>query len=215
MRTFLAGLIVFFCFISEVTSLYAISGPLGEKICLKGIIRGTRVVLRKRIVRTEATCPRGFTMVMNGSDYDQDGPYDVIPSGETVYGNVGLDYYAQSSDPGSAYINLPVRADAAIAAANVVVVDNAAVSTACGLSSCVNINDIDMAAHCSGSSILPMADDGYVCVYPMWVTNITSGTLEGQGFGGSDGTPYGFVVTMIPQSTGRTYFEGVWAFSAP
>lgn len=194
----------------------AISGPLGERTCLKGRVRGSSVKFTKRVVSTEVSCPRGFTEIVDGSDYKQDGPYDAIPSGRTVYGVVEVDYYATDTNVANMYVSLPVPAENPLVSANVVVVETAELVGDCGVQSCINVNDISEASHCPGSATSPEADPGYLCIYPIWAANIETNSLEGQGFAGTDGSPFGFLVRLYPfQLSMRTYLEAVWAFTAP
>jgi hypothetical protein len=189
------------------------AAALDEKTCLRARLRNNRVRLVTRVVTSAEACPSGFREILDASRLEQPGPYDTVPSGQTMRGIVANDVTTSMWNGVVAYASFPVIP--AAAPTDTVVVENGAISTLCGASSCLTAADLAAQAHCPGTLENPSADPGYVCVYPLWAQNVLSGTLEASAFGFSGTPPYGFKVSWALAESNRAWFEGVWVYTAP
>jgi hypothetical protein len=124
-----------------------------------------------------------------------DGP---IPSGKTVTGVFGQQAPLATGKKMVFWVSLPVAAPAAITGGNVNFDPNTTDAT-------------DKDATCTGSSSLPTAPPGKVCLYANGSSG--AGPVEGQ----SDGTPYGFKVEMTSSGGNNDFVRiaGSWAYTAP
>jgi len=78
----------------------------------------------------------------------------------------------------------------------------------------VVIDGVDEAAgECPGTSDVPTAAPGFLCMYPYSDANVTP--LEGAIWGGGDGTKWGFQVSLDVTSTTIAFWFANWAYRAP
>lgn len=133
---------------------------------------------------------------------------DPLPSGKTVHGVIGFGYAASAGNQhGDIDQQLPVPATAALKDADVYVSLNGFTS-----SGGITPTTADTNAGCTGSVTSPTAPAGKVCVYIAAGQN--SAGIQGLGIG-PNGTPYGFKLSWDSQTSGRSFVEAVYAYTAP
>lgn len=141
--------------------------------------------------------------------------FNPIPSGKTVYGVIGSDDEAAAADQSYyAYASLPSRSNSALSDANVIIKINSAMTSACG-SSCLGTGESPATAQdaCQGTAADPQAPPGKLCIYPVELSNAFS--FYAQPVGNENSARYGFRVGWFTDIAGDTYFEAVWAYTAP
>jgi hypothetical protein len=73
--------------------------------------------------------------------------------------------------------------------------------------------------HCPGSPQAPSAAPGYLCLYDLFKLNVDQ-LFPGEYLQVSDGaslghaSPFGALLTIVPQSTGEVIIQGSWAVTA-
>jgi hypothetical protein len=133
---------------------------------------------------------------------------DPLPSGKTVHGVIGFgDLATAGNQHRDIFQQLPVPATAPLKDADVYV-------SLTGFTSSGGITPTtaDTNAGCSGSVTAPTAPAGKVCVYIAGGQN--SAGIQGLGIG-TTGTPYGFKLSWDSQTSGRSFVEAVYAYTAP
>jgi hypothetical protein len=133
---------------------------------------------------------------------------DPLPSGKSVHGVIGFGFAAtagnQHVDVGQ---QLPVPATAPLKDADVYISLSGFTS-----SGGITPTTADTNAGCTGSVTAPTAPAGKVCVYIAAGQN--SAGIQGLGIGPA-GTPYGFKISWDSQTSGRSFAEAVYAYTAP
>jgi hypothetical protein len=133
---------------------------------------------------------------------------DPLSSGKTVHGVIGFGFAASA---GNQHVDvgqqLPIPATAALKDADVYISLNGFTS-----SGGITPTTADTNAGCTGSVTAPTAPAGKVCVYIAAGQN--SAGIQGLGIGPA-GTPYGFKISWDSQTSGRSFAEGVYAYTAP
>jgi hypothetical protein len=71
----------------------------------------------------------------------------------------------------------------------------------------------DPTGACNGTSTVPTAAPGYLCIYPYSTSNVTPN--EGAIWGGGDGTKWGFQVSLDVTDTTIAFWFANWAYRAP
>ena len=197
-------------------------------------LRDLNAYTRSRINRTGATGPQGErgpqgeqgatgatgatggrgsngTNGTNGSDGVN--AYDTLPAGQTVYGAIGADFdntNVGSSDWGTD-MSLPMKAPYKIYDYDVVVnVDGWQDGGSQLHPTSADSGD----AACTGSPSSPTAPAGTVCIYVTGADNAVN--LQGYSVAfGAGGSYYGFKLGWDAASTGDTFVDAVWAYTAP
>ncbi len=134
-----------------------------------------------------ATGPRGLSA------------WDTIPSGVTVTGVVEWNEIGPAASEFSFSIDLPAVAPADLSFAAVNFAADASAVT------------IDDNAACTGSSAVPTAPPGNVCIY----TEIVTGVAEIQGTEHFVLLDHGFVILGTHDGTEDAYVNVSWAYTAP
>jgi len=139
--------------------------------------------------------------------------YDLIPSGKTVYGVVGADYYSSAANVDWAdSASLIGIAPVAFGNELVAVSNSGAVDNECGGATCLSAEEQAHSGACTGSYEAPTAPPGWLCIYPVSANNAK--TITGSALpAGSSRT--GFVLRWKTVNTGATGFRGAWAYTAP
>lgn len=144
--------------------------------------------------------------------------FEPIPSGKTVYGVIGVTDGKNANDTVYLYASLPAVASVPIPAANVVVRANEALLGDCSGQSCLSARMQAVQSACPGTSSNPTAAPGFVCIYPTAVRGgFQDGSISGYDLFTESGafTRVGFSFSYGTSVTGNTYFEGIWAYTAP
>jgi hypothetical protein len=144
--------------------------------------------------------------------------FEPIPSGKTVYGVIGITDNKNASDTVYLYSNLSGISSAPIPAANVVVRANETLLANCSGQSCLSARMQAVQTACPGTSSNPIAAPGFVCIYPTGVRGeFGNGSISGYELYTETGVPtrVGFSFSYDTKITGMTYFEGIWAYTAP
>jgi len=133
---------------------------------------------------------------------------DPLPSGKTVHGVIGFGFTATAGNQHAEIDQqLLVPATAALKDADVYISLSGFTS-----SGGITPTTADTNAGCTGSVTAPTAPAGKVCVYIAAGQN--SAGIQGLGVGPA-GTPYGFKVSWDSQTSGRSFAEAVYAYTAP
>ncbi len=144
--------------------------------------------------------------------------FDVIPSGKTVYGFIGLTDNKNANDSVYLYESLPGIASAPLPATNVIVRANELLLDSCSGQICLSARMQAMQGSCPGTSSNPSAAPGFVCIYPTAVRGeFANGSIAGYEFytENSVAPRVGFAMSYETKITGQTFFEGIWAYTAP
>jgi hypothetical protein len=144
--------------------------------------------------------------------------FEPIPSGKTVYGVMGLTDQAIANETIYVYASLPALAPAPIIADNVIIKANETLLSVCSGMSCLSPRQQAAQSLCPGTSSVPLAVPGVVCIYPVVVRGaMTNGSLFGYDLYTENGTSprSGFAINYTNTTVGTTYFEAVWAYTAP
>jgi hypothetical protein len=144
--------------------------------------------------------------------------FDVIPSGTTVYGVIGIRDYRNANESFDMYASLPARASKPITGADIIIKANTALLSECSAMRCLPARQQAGQNRCQGTAEKPTAAPGTVCFYPTYIY----GGLEDQSFDGSDiwtgessGSTAGFSLSYWTDIAAAHWVEGVWAYTAP
>jgi hypothetical protein len=144
--------------------------------------------------------------------------FDPIPSGKTVYGVIGVTDQANANQSVYLYASLPALAPSPIIADNVIIKANEVLLSECSGMSCLTPRQQAAQSLCPGTSSVPLAAPGAVCIYPTAVLgNIGNSSLSGYDMFTENGSRprSGFSISYSNTVTGITFFEAVWAYTAP
>jgi hypothetical protein len=214
---------------------------LFEKVEAEVLCQNSKTLVVRAFVARR--CPLGYWLILDTKlfkgakgDTGSQGPagpkgergfsaFDPIPPGTTVYGVIG----AQGSVPAdqssafmSAWASLPGIPPTPLKGSDILLVD---MPLAC-LYSCSYSGGADTNV-CTGYPDRPMAPPGKVCIYPSLATNAWNLHSYPSGYVMTDQPFYGFAVQWTAHLGGRdqyfgwdtnpnaTYFEAVWAYTAP
>jgi len=144
--------------------------------------------------------------------------FDLIPSGTTVYGVVGMRDFRQTGDAFVLYSSLPARSSKLLKGSDIIIKANTELLTECSGMKCLAARQQAGQSRCQGSASRPSAASGTVCVYPTYVRGgIGDGSLDGADIWADDdtGSAAGFTFQYWTNETASHWFEGVWAYTAP
>ena len=127
------------------------------------------------------------------------GALDPVPSGRTIQGVIGLDVDAAAGKDWGVLMTMPMRAPTVLADSDVHI---AHVSPTSGESA-------GEQAACTGTLAGPTAPPGHLCIYIQDSTNAAG--LLGEGVN----SDRGFKLKFTSPSSGDSFVEAVWAYTAP
>ncbi len=161
-----------------------------------------RLATKKVVDAKTAVTAETATLATNAGKLDGlDSTYFLpaeVPLGATIRGTIGaLLYTTSAGQEGSANAQLPIPAPVGLTDEVVTIAGSG--------------DDTDGA--CTGTSALPTAAPGYVCIYPYSTSNAVG--FAGYIWGGGDGTKWGFQVSWTAASAGKSYYYANWAYTAP
>jgi hypothetical protein len=138
---------------------------------------------------TGATGPRGLSA------------WDVIPSGQTITGEVKWDAHVPTVAGASDFISVSLGAIAPVD------ISSSAVSVKGGS---------DAAPECTGSATTPTAPPGRVCIYPFGSDGTSASTWSGVSLTNLIRHGFGFQFTPTPNTNSPDmYIYFTWAYTAP
>jgi hypothetical protein len=144
--------------------------------------------------------------------------FDVIPSGTTVYGVIGMRDYRPASDGFFVYASLPAKASKPITTDDIIIKANTELLSECSGMRCLAPNQQAGQSRCQGTAANPTATPGTVCFYPTYVSGgISDGSLDGSTIwtGQTNGSNAGFSLYYWTDVADIHWLEGVWAYTAP
>lgn len=144
--------------------------------------------------------------------------FEPIPSGKTVYGVIGITDNRNANDTVYLYESLPAISNTPVFGANVIVRANERLLAKCSGQACLSPRMQAAQGACSGNSGNPTAAPGFVCIYPTLVRgDFGAGSIQAYDFYTENEGPtrYGFTFSYDTKVAGETYFEGIWAYTAP
>jgi hypothetical protein len=169
---------------------------------LENIANATTVPLGAAGISVRAdSAATDFIADVNG--YYVARPFTTLESGKTLKGTYAIDFPAAGAgQEGTSAISFPIPLASAPSAvlANIIPAGGAAT------------------ANCPGSSTLPSAAAGHVCVYEVSATNVSSRCMAGVAGSWSCGVaaPFGTTMWITATAAGsRTVSVGTWAVTAP
>jgi hypothetical protein len=134
-----------------------------------------------------------------------------VPSGKTIQGAIGGDFASETTGGDWGVIaSLPLKARNDLTDADVFV--NVSTWQNAGGQTAPTTTDTD--AGCTGTVANPTAPPGKVCIYVAGGDN----ALDLFGYSvvpGAGGSPYGFKLNWTSPTTGDTYIDAAWAYTAP
>jgi hypothetical protein len=146
-----------------------------------------------------------------------------IPSGQTVRGFIGQSFYTESPQRVEVYGSIPGGSATPLEWGKIIIKENAEVLDQCGRN-CLSSKHVLGQRFCPGDVNNPTAAPGYLCIYPIALTNsIKEESLDADiirndfdqltGLGGGLGFSFGF-----QQTRGSSFGDellAVWAYTAP
>ena len=197
--------------------LYAASTAGAFKICKK-TSTGALAVRQKcksgesAITNISSLVGTNGTNGTNGSSF-----YDTIPSGVTITGMIGGDF--NNFNTGGDYRifqSFPAPIGRVLTSADVIVANTAVVDNDCtGATTCLSATEPTAASACTGTTGIPTAPAGKVCIYPITASNASD--IDGLIYAatGQTSTP-GFVLDFgVDGSAGDIYVSAYWAYTQP
>jgi hypothetical protein len=135
-----------------------------------------------------------------------------VPSGRTIHGAVGGDFHAYDATASDFGIDVTLPIPAANALGDDQVFVNVAGWQDAGGQTAPTTGDTDPG--CTGSPTNPTAPAGKVCIYVSGADHAFN--LNGYSvLFGSGASPYGFKLKWDSSTTGDTFVDATWAYTAP
>lgn len=137
-----------------------------------------------------------------------------IPSGTTVFGVVGGNFQSPGVADWAVFSSLPGTASMSLVADTVTVASTTELLAACGgtAASCLDASELTATALCTGTTNLPTAPAGRLCIYPEVVIN-ASGIVASPV--PAPGSAVGFSLGWNSPAAGNTAVRAIWAYTAP
>lgn len=206
--------------------LFVASDASSDQLCQANRIKVNKKGIAKPALKVAVKCPKGFkplldlTVLAAQAKGEKGDPgasaADPLPSGKTVIGVIGGDFQQDDTNLGDWRVmsSLPISAPAVINEGDVVIQNNAIVDNDCLGEPCLATSESSKSAVCTGTLSSPTAPPGKLCIYPLSTINARS--LRSFPVPLNSGTPArGVSVSWSVIGSGDTFFNAVWAYTAP
>lgn len=215
-------------------SLFLTIGPFSANAFSDQLCQAKKIKVNKKgiakpsikLVKT-AKCPRGFKALIDlaavlgqGIPGPKGDPgvsaTDPLPTGKTIVGVIGGDFQQDDTNLGDWRVlaSLPISAPAALKEEDVLIQNNDKVDNDCLGEPCVAASELAKPAVCTGSFANPSAPQGKLCIYTLSSVNARSLRSFPVPLN-PDAPARGISVSWSVMGPGDTFFNGIWAYTAP
>lgn len=189
-----------------------------DLLCQASKIKVSKNGSAKPPLKVAAKCPKGFKVLLdlNSLASVSVSVTDPLPSGKTITGVIGGDFQQDNINLGDWRVlaSIPVVVPVILKETDVVIQKNEKVDNECLNASCLSDTEAAKPAVCTGSLGVPSAPPGKLCIYPLSSVNARSLRSFPVPLDVNSQTR-GVSISWSVLGAGDTFFNAVWAYTAP